>query len=374
MRKAAAVFCLAALAAAQLFASSARPSASQAILKLLNSRAAGNARDFAEAAEVVAEEAAKGKALHQFVIALVSRDPRAPKAARIDAATREKYLDESRDRIKALAEKGNSMSWYLLSLENNDPVFLKRAAEAGNVQAMNAWGTYSMEQAFASRSMSKSDIDRAVERSFVYFRDAAEKGDANGLYNLGMCYLNGWGVKKNRDKAFNHFRAAASLGHSEAINNIGGLYRDGISVERDYAIATSWFKKSADMGNPYGQLNYGLALQRGEGVEKDEKKAYSMFQAAVAGGSEEAMNALGMCFYNGVGVEKDRKMAVGWFARASKAGVAAAMDNLAECYASGTGGLKRDQTQATVWKIRARAANGDRNAAAWLSQNGYSVR
>lgn len=368
------ILVLAALVFAMGLSAAPKSAAAQAILKLLNSRAAGNPREFAEAAEVVAKEASSGKALHQFVLALVSRDRDAPPAARLDEVTRKKYLDASRDKIAASAEKGNSMSMYLLSLENNDITLLKRAADAGNVQAMNAWGTISLSQAFANASLTKEDIDRVVERSFEYFKDAADTGDANGLYNLGMCYVKGYAVEENLDRAFIHFKAAAQLGHSEAINNIGGFYRDGLVVAKDPVIATKWFKRSSDMENPYGMLNYALALQRGEGVEKDVKKAVELFKRSAAEGCYEAMNAYGMCFYSGIGEEKNVREAIKWFRASAKGGFAPAMENLAECYEIGVGGLKRDLNMGTVWRIRARAANGDRNAAAWLTQNGHTLR
>ena len=49
------------------------------------------------------------------------------------------------------------------------------------------------------------------------------------------------------------------------------------------------------------------------------------------------------------------------------------MDNLAACYERGDG-VAKDMMRSTVWKVRARAARGDRNAAAWLAQNGHSLR
>ena len=373
MRKRPSVILASLFISAQLFAAP-KFGVSQAILKLLNSRAAGSPRDFEEAAEIVAKDAAEGKSVQQFVLAVVSRDANVPEVARLDDATRKRYFDQSRDKIKEMAEKGNAMSLYLLSLETNDPALLKRAAEAGNVQAMNAWGTYAMEQAFNSGTMLQEDVERMVGKSYGYFKAAADRGDANGLYNVGMCHLCGWGVAENKEKAFEHFKAAAMLGHAGAINNIGGFYRDGMVVEQDFAIATKWFRKSANLGNPYGQLNYGFALQRGEGVEQDDKKAFAMYRAAAEGGSEEAKNAVGMCYYNGTGVKKDEHEAVKWFTAAAKDGVAAAMENLSECYDTGAGGLERDPTQAMVWKIRARAANGDKNAATWLAQNGYTPR
>lgn len=365
-----AVLCAAALAAPAGRAAGG----AEAVIRLLNSRAAGSARVYAEAAEVVAREAAAGRPLHQFVLAVVSTDPDAPAAAKIPAETRERYLAASRGKIAALAtKKGNSFAWYLLALESNDPKLFKRAAEGGNIQAMNAWGTYSLTQALAAAEADPEETDRIVRRAFGYFQAAADQKDANGMYNLGMCYLNGYGVAADRDRAFDCFRAAAELGHPEAINNIGAFYRDGLVVERDPVIATKWFARAAGMRNVYGELNYALALQRGAGVAQDFARAAELLKDAAERGSAEAMNAYGMTFYLGEGVAPDDEAALAWFRKAAAAGNALAMENVAACYDLGRG-VQKDVATATVWKIRARAARGDRNAAAWLTQNGHSLR
>ncbi|MGN0854347.1 MAG: tetratricopeptide repeat protein [Kiritimatiellia bacterium] len=346
-----------------------------ALVRLLNSRAAGSPKDYAEAAMIVAEDAKAGRPLQQFVIALVAEEADAPPAARLSAAQRREYLDQSRGRIKALAEKrDNAMAWYLLSMENNDLRMLKRAADGGNVQALNALGTITLTQALNHPGIDGPARAGVIRKSCDYFRRAAEQNDANGLYNLGMCYLHAYGVARDREQAFACFRKAAEVNHPEAINNIGGFYRDGIVVAKDPALATRWFRRSAELGNVYGQLNYALALQRGEGVERDAVQAVRIFKAAAESGNVEAMNAYGMCLFQGDGVEQDVRAAVDWYKRAAAAGFPAAMENLAVCCGRGLGGLEKSERAAAVWKVRARAARGDGNARIWLEKNGESLR
>ena len=366
---------LAAVLAACAACAAAPAKSSNAIARLLNARASGSPRSYAEAAETVAKEAAEGRPLQQFVIALVADEASAPAAARLAPEVRRQYLDRARDKIRALAEKkGNALAWYLLSLENKDLQMLRRAADGGNVQALNAYGTITLTQALTDPDASEEARGKAVAQSCACFRRAADEGDPNGLYNLGMCHLNAYGVPQNRAEALRLFRMAAEVGHPEAINNIGGFYREGIEVERDVAAAARWFLKSAEMGNPYGQLNYALALQRGEGVEKDVAKAVEIFRNSAGQGNAEAMNAYGMCLFNGTGVAQDRKAAVAWYRRSAAAGFPPAMDNLATCFELGAGGLPKDAHAATVWKVRGRAARGDGNAAVWLSKNGEPLR
>lgn len=358
-----------------LAAAAAHADSSNAIIRLLNSRASGSPRGYAEAAAEVARDAEAGKPLQQFVLALVATEPDAPPAARMTAERRKEYLDQSRGRIRALAEqKDNALAWYLLSLEENDLKMLRRAADGGNIQALNAWGTITLTQALSNHGVKTNDIGRILTKSFGYFKRAAAEKDPNGIYNVGMCYLNGYGVDRDPDKAYECFRTAAEAGHPEAINNLGGFYRDGVVVDRDPVAAVRWFRRSAEMENPYGELNYGLALQRGEGVAPDAARAVALFRDASAKGSPEAMNALGMCLYRGEGAGKDEASAVALYRRAASLGYPPAMENLAAAYELGFGGIPKDSAMCKVWKIRALAARGDRNAAAWLIQNGHSLR
>ena len=342
--------------------------ASNAVLRLLNSRTAGSPRAYAEAAEEVAAQAKQGRAVHAFVLALVSRERDAPPAARLDAKTRKAYLDTYREPIRRAArERNNAMALYLLSLEANDTNLLRRAAVAGNVQAENAWGALVFSQALAGGAPS-NEVVRALGGAHGVFGGAAGKGDANGLYNLGMCLWRGLGVARDEPAAFNCFRAASEKGHPEAINNIGAFFRDGRVVERDLSLSAKWFAKSASYGNPFGEFNYALALRRGEGVKRDPAAAVKLLERAAEGGCVEAIDALGVALWKGEGVQADPARAFTLFLKAADAGYPPALENVAPCYEKGTG-VQAHARLALEWKIRSRAARGDRNAQAWLWQN-----
>jgi hypothetical protein len=96
------------LSAVALFSFATFGNQANAIVRLLNSRASGSPKGYADAAVEVAEAAAQGKPLQRFVLAVVSREHDAPEAARIDDATREAYLKSSRERIEKLARKTNN--------------------------------------------------------------------------------------------------------------------------------------------------------------------------------------------------------------------------------------------------------------------------
>ena len=339
-----------------------------ALVRLLNSRASGSPKGYADAAAEVAAAAAEGKPLQRFVLAIVSRDKDAPEAARIDDATREEYLNSTRERIEKLAMRtNNALAWYLLSLDRNDTNLLQRAALGGNVQALNAWGAMLVNNAVMLGG-STNEIDRALGEALGYFKQAAGRGDANGLYNLGMCHARGLGTPRNDEKAFDCFRNAAEKGHPEAINNIGWFFREGRIVKKDLELAMKWFRKSAEYRNAYGEYNYGLALHRGEGIRKNDRLAAEYFKRAAMGGCIGAVNSYGLALLRGEGVEKNVMEAMKAFESAASAGFPPAMENIAACYQKGDG-VKADEKKAMLWRIRSKAARGDRAAQAWLLQN-----
>lgn len=359
------VMMLAALAAA--FALGGSKSA-DAIQTLLNTRTSGSAAAYEEAAKIVARDAANGKVLQRFVVALLSREKDMPKPLRISAATRKEYMDSSRERIRALAERNNnSLALYLMAMESNDVGLLKRAADAGNVQAMNAYATMALNEAMSGRGTPEEQA-KAMKDGYDYFSRAADKNDANGLYNLGMCYMRGYSVVPDPERARECFFLAAKRDHPEAINNIGGFYRDGITLPPDPVKAARWFAKSADLGNSYGELNYALALLRGEGVVQDEERAIKMLKRSADRGNIEAMNALAECYHAGNGVPQDVRTAIRLYRKAADGGLPAAMDNYADCYERGDG-IPKSQEAANIWRMRARAARGDQAAAVWLKQS-----
>ena len=203
----------------------------EAVATLLNSANSTGPKTFAEAKAVVEGDAKAGKPLQQFVIG-VSTDDR-------ELAAR--YLEASRGKIRAMAEKtGNPLAWYLLSLEKNDIGLLRKAADGGNVQALNALGTIVTSEAFARKNITHDELDSALTRCYGYFQRAAAQHDPNGFINLGTCYLRGFGCKQDMALAFECFKSAAELGHPEGMDNMSACYQFGHGVEKSSERSLYW--------------------------------------------------------------------------------------------------------------------------------------
>ena len=202
-----------------------------AVSTLLNAKSSVPAVVYDAAWQQVKREADEGNPLQQFVIGVKTNDETVAKH----------YLDASRKRIYDLAaQTDNALAWYLISVERSDVKILHRAAELGNVQALNALGSMSVSRVLSDSSYATNGLERILAKSCGYFRRAAQMRDPNGYINLGTCYLKGLGCKQDMAMAFACFKAAAEAGHPEGMDNVSACYQFGHGVEKDNEQCLLW--------------------------------------------------------------------------------------------------------------------------------------
>ena len=76
-------------------------------------------------------------------------------------------------------------------------------------------------------------VEKKYTEAVVYFRKAAEQGDAKAQFSLGCCYEYGYGVLKNQEEAVKWYRKAAEQGDTMAQTNLGICYEYGRGVAKD---------------------------------------------------------------------------------------------------------------------------------------------
>jgi hypothetical protein len=121
-------------------------------------------------------------------------------------------------------------------------------------------------------------------------------------------------------------RLAAAKGDADAMFNLGLCYRNGEGVESDALEAYRWFQLAAKQGGALAQCNLGFCYYLGEGVEKDEVEAVRWFELAAAQGLAHAQHNLGFCYATGVGVALDMARAAVLFEKAAEQGHPGAKD------------------------------------------------
>ncbi|KAF9540329.1 hypothetical protein EC957_004408, partial [Mortierella hygrophila] len=78
---------------------------------------------------------------------------------------------------------------------------------------------------------------------------AADQGDADAQFNIGVMYRKGKGVPQDFAKAMEWFRMAANKGDAGAQCKIRIMNIKGQGVTKSYSEARKYFQKAADQGH-----------------------------------------------------------------------------------------------------------------------------
>ena len=85
-------------------------------------------------------------------------------------------------------------------------------------------------------------------------RREANKGNAQGLYDLGCCYYNGsFGIEQDFKSAVEWFRKAADKGNSNAMYMLGCCYIDEEGVELDYIEGLKYLRLADQKGDKHAR-------------------------------------------------------------------------------------------------------------------------
>ena len=87
----------------------------------------------------------------------------------------------------------------------------------------------------------------------MWYRKAADQGDAKAQCNLGLMYNNGQGVPKSYKKPLVWYRKAADQKHAKAQFNLGAMYENGQGAPKSIAGALSWYRMAAAQEDPDAQ-------------------------------------------------------------------------------------------------------------------------
>ena len=151
-------------------------------------------------------------------------------------------------------------------------LFLVVGALSASVAARSgqASGTQRVEpapQPTQEGPQSVTQEDESVKR----LRQAADQGDVNALYSLGVTYAKGAGVAQDIVQAVQWWRKAAEAGNPSAQSILGVAYGTGTGVAQDDAQAVQWWSKAAEQGVADAQYSLGLMYVNGRGVAQVEK-------------------------------------------------------------------------------------------------------
>jgi TPR repeat protein len=88
-------------------------------------------------------------------------------------------------------------------------------------------------------------LTRNPALALAWFRNAADQGDADAQYHVGLLLTDGELIDHDPAAAADWHRKAAEQGHAAAMGRLGFLYAKGQGVAADREQALFWLRKGA---------------------------------------------------------------------------------------------------------------------------------
>jgi TPR repeat protein len=202
-------------------------------------------------------------------------------------------------------------------------------------------------------------VDKNDSVAALWYRKAAEAGDADGMFRLGLMYWTGRGVSRDDAEGTRWIRKAADAGSSNGMFGLGAALSEGRGVSEDAKEGARWYEEAAKKGNAVGMRFTGIAYLSGNGVPQSDLVAAAWFRDAADAGDTDGMCGFAALLATGRGVSQNDLDAARWYLKAAQGGNPTAMLPLGEMYENGNG-VPRDLNEAAKWyREAAKAGNPD---------------
>jgi hypothetical protein len=142
------------------------------------------------------------------------------------------------------------------------------------------------------QSRQTSPVVTSPVNSIQRIQAAANRGDRDAQYQLGVAHQYGNGVKKSRQLANKWLQRAANAGHSQAQYALAVMYLEYGANIQSVKKALYLYRKSADQGNAEAQYSLGMMFMNGTYVIKDQAEAKKWLGMAANQGHMAAKLAL----------------------------------------------------------------------------------
>ncbi|MBB4092367.1 peptidoglycan-binding protein [Ochrobactrum pecoris] len=151
-------------------------------------------------------------------------------------------------------------------------------------------------------------------------REAAAKGDARALFEVGNRYMEGRGVAADFAKAAKWYEISASQGFAPAQYRLGNFNEKGLGMPRDLDKAKTWYQLSAQQGNASAMHNLAVLFATGANGNPDNTSAVRWFTDAAELGVKDSQFNLGILAAKGLGMPANLEESYKWFSLAANAG------------------------------------------------------
>ncbi|MDI9819099.1 MULTISPECIES: tetratricopeptide repeat protein [unclassified Legionella] len=138
----------------------------------------------------------------------------------------------------------------------------------------------------------------------VLYSKAAESGHKKSMTQLADLYFHGLaGDKRDEQQALYWYKKAAELGDGDALYKLGLLSETGVATKLDFVNAVNYYQQAASKGNEKAKLALARMHQYGLGVSKDNQKAAELYKELAANNNTYAQYQLGVIYFDGINGE-----------------------------------------------------------------------
>ena len=232
-------------------------------------------------------------------------------------------------------------------------------AEGGDIDSMKSLANSYLD--------GDSDVDEDPQKAAYWMEKAAEAGDSESQFYMGLFYAKGHGVKCDFARMVEWMGKASENGEENAegfLKEFGkmaddlkkaengdvqaqaevaaglmklGLNIDQVGSERDYEESVKWATKAAEQNNGLGLWTLALAYEHGRGIAINPKKAIELYQKGADINDPRCLHNLACHYLSGENVKKDTHKGFAMIKQAAEQGYGLAMRDLGKCYQFATG-------------------------------------
>ena len=116
-----------------------------------------------------------------------------------------------------------------------------------------------------------------LAKAYYWYKRSVLNDHVAGINNIGMMYLNGEYVVQNRDVAFRLFKKASTT-HSQAMDNLGQCFENAWGTKRDIRRAINMYSLAGDNNYLRGWFHLGQLYEKGyPDTPRDIEKAVEWY-------------------------------------------------------------------------------------------------
>lgn len=142
---------------------------------------------------------------------------------------------------------------------------------------------------------------------------AANKGDVNAQYKLGLLFEKGQGMPQNLAQAKAWLEKAAKQNHVGAMKQLGIIYLNDTNTPNHYQLAEKYFSQAAKLGDVSSQTNLAVLYLTGPGgIHQDSVKGIRLLNDAATHNDPVAQYNLSVIYFQGKFADKDLIRAYAW--------------------------------------------------------------